>query len=255
MLYIKNIDGLPELLELFTRFRVELPSLACPTVRSASRLQARPATLYPVRDKNNGVHALAYEANTASWCFFSEKEVNLWSMLSRGLTYRELRRQAGAWRASQLRDFLTHLYQRGLLVLNEKPGLDPKIYSRGPLFGRAYLVEILLTERCNLACRYCYARGTPDRAVMPMATLRRTVDLAMTLPADYMTIQFAGGETFTHFSAFKKAVAYIKEAADRSHKAAQVIVQSNGTLLARPGVVDFPAGARYQDWGQYRRPV
>jgi uncharacterized protein len=131
------------------------------------------------------------------------------------------------------------LYQRGLLVLNGKPGLDPKIYARGPLFGRAYLVEILLTERCNLACRYCYAQGSPDRAVMPMATLRRTVDLAMTLPADFLTFQFAGGETFTHFSAFKKAVAYIKEAADRSQKTADVIVQSNGTLLSRPGVVDF----------------
>jgi uncharacterized protein len=240
MLYIKNnMDGLPEVVELFARFRAQIPSFACPTIRSASRLQASPASLYPAGQKGNGLHALAYEDHTASWCFFSEEEAKLWSALSRGLTYQDLRKQAGGWRATQLRDFLVHLYQRGLLAVDGKPSLDPKIYARGPLFGRAYLVEILLTERCNLACRYCYARGAPERAVMPMATLRRTVDLAMTLPTDCMTIQFAGGETFTHFSAFKKAVAYIEEAASHSKKDVQVIVQSNGTLLARPGVVDF----------------
>ncbi len=239
MLYLKNAEGLPELVELFARFRAEVPSLACPSIRSASRLQATPATLHPVRNESNEVHSLAFDAATASWCFFSEKETSLWPILRQGLTYQNLRQHADGWRAPQLRDFLTHLYQRGLLVLNGKPGLDPKIYARGPLFGRAYLVEILLTERCNLACRYCYARGTPDRAVMPMATLRRTVDLAMTLPTDFLTIQFAGGETFTHFSAFKKAVAYIEKTAARSHKSVSIIVQSNGTLLSRPGVVDF----------------
>ena len=242
MLYLKNADGLPELVELFARFQAEVPSLACPSLRSTSRLQARPAILHPVRDKSNEVLSLAFDAETASWCFLSEEETNLWSMLKQGLTYQTLRQKADGWRASQLRDFLTHLYQRGLLVLNGKPGLDPKIYARGPLFGRAYLVEILLTERCNLACRYCYAQGAPDRAVMPMSTLRRTVDLAMTLPAGFLTFQFAGGETLTHFSAFKRAVAYIEKAADRSHKEAEILVQSNGTLLSRPGVVDFLRG-------------
>ena len=237
--YLKYKDELPEVIELYSKFKVELPYFSSPRIRSLSHLQTSCTTLRPVNGERNGVHFLTLDPDTASWLFLSEEEASLWPVLREGITYQALRKRLKNWRAPRLRDFLTHLYRRGLLIIDGKPGLDPKIYDRGPLFWRSYLVEILLTERCNLACRYCYARGTPHREVMPMKTFRQAVDLAMTLPTNIMTIQFAGGESFTHFSAFKKAVAYIEEQAKQVDKQVEVIVQSNGTLLARPGVVDF----------------
>lgn len=238
-LYLKYKDELPEVIELYSTFQVELPSLSSPRIRSISHLQTSGTTLRPVKGERNGVHFLTFDPDTASWHFLSEEEASLWPILREGITYQELRKRLKSWRASRLRDFLTQLYRRGLLIIDRKPGLDPKIYDHGPLFHRAYLVEILLTERCNLACRYCYARSAPNRAVMSMETLRQAVDLAITLPTDFLTIQFAGGESFTHFSAFREAVDYIKEQAERADKVADIIVQSNGTLLAQPGVVDF----------------
>lgn len=238
MLYLSSRDDLVEVVDLCARFRVELPTFVTPKLRAASHLQATPAR--PRRlPAGDGAHSLVFDSRTASWCYLSERELALWRRLRAGTSYRALSEAAEGWRSGELRAFFTHLYRRGLLAVDGKPGLDPKLYAGGPLFPRAYLIEILLTERCNLGCRYCYAHGSPNRATMSLHTLRRAVDLVMDLPCKFLTIQFAGGETLTRFRAFREAVTYIHEQARRAGKEPYVTVQSNGTLLTRPGVVEF----------------
>jgi radical SAM protein with 4Fe4S-binding SPASM domain len=239
MLYLKSRDELADVVELYHRFRVELPSFVTPALGPTSHLRATAPHPRAVAGGDGAAHALVFDPQTASWCYVSQHEERLLPSLRQGITHAQLRERSNGWPPSRLRSFLSHLYQRGLLEVDGRPGLDPKLYVRGPLFRRAYLIEILLTERCNLACRYCYAESAPERAVMPFETLRRTVDLAMQLPAQFLTIQFAGGETFTHFDGFRRAVAYIEQQASGTGKQPDIIVQSNGTLLTRPGVVEF----------------
>ena len=239
MLYARSAEDLFEVVELYARFGAELPCFAEPELSPGSRVRVTGQ----VRERFSGPDgkslSLLYDARTASWCYLSDREASPLPALHHGVTLSELCALPGGPDEPAARELLTALYQRGLLELDGKPSLDPAIFSEGPLFRRSYLIELLLTERCNLACRYCYAEAEPSRAVMSPEVMRRAVDLAMGLPAEGFTFQFAGGEAFTNFDGFRAAVLYIEEASERAGKCPDIISQSNGTLLTRPGVIDF----------------
>jgi len=239
MLYLRSAEDLFEVVELYTNFGAEVPCFVDPVFESRTHLRTAAGKLTPLNSPANGLCWLAFDPRTASWCYLSEPERAVWEQLRQGAGYREITERPDGITAEDARDLLVHLYRRGLLEVDGKPSLAPDIFEHGPLFRRAYLIEVLLTEACNLGCRYCYARAGPGRDVMPPETLRRTVDLAMALPSEGVTIQFAGGETFTHFAGLQQAVSYIEDAAARAGKEPDIICQTNGTLLTPPGVIDF----------------
>ncbi len=93
----------------------------------------------------------------------------------------------------------------------------------------AYLI-LMLTDRCNLACRYCYLgqnkRSVKDGKDMPFDLIDRAVSLWMGNPKKWR-IQITGGEPFLARNALGYAAKKIREISTT----APVSVQTNATLL------------------------
>ena len=84
-----------------------------------------------------------------------------------------------------------------------------------------------LTDRCNLACRYCYARhGTAD---MSFATACAAIEKCATGPD--CGIVFFGGEPLLEWQTLQEADAYADERCRASGLALQRTITTNMTLL------------------------
>ena len=106
-----------------------------------------------------------------------------------------------------------------------------------------------VTNKCNLACTYCYEYGE-DKIVdtengrkpkfMSEATARDAVDFMLkesgTSPRAHLT--FFGGETLLNFPVLKTTVAYARQRAAALGKAVDFSLTTNATLL-RPEIVEF----------------
>lgn len=97
-------------------------------------------------------------------------------------------------------------------------------------------LELSLSERCNLACRYCYC-GTcrdevPNSGLMPLDLARKAVDwLFAHSGKDDVSITFFGGEPLLNKSVMKEAIAYSQRLAAERGVKAEYVMTTNGTLL------------------------
>jgi uncharacterized protein len=106
-----------------------------------------------------------------------------------------------------------------------------------------------VTNKCNLACTYCYEYGE-DKIVdtengrkpkfMSEVTARDAVDFMLkesgTSPRAHLT--FFGGETLLNFPVLKTTVAYARRRAAELGKVVDFSLTTNATLL-RPEIVEF----------------
>ncbi|MBQ4607849.1 MAG: radical SAM protein, partial [Clostridia bacterium] len=84
-----------------------------------------------------------------------------------------------------------------------------------------------LTDRCNLACRYCYVRkGKSD---MTADVARRVVDMAC--DGRHHGIIFFGGEPLLCMDTIRETVAYGEEKQKRGEGFFHYKVTTNGTLI------------------------
>jgi uncharacterized protein len=235
MFYIRDSTEAIEAQALELDFQKSLPYFATPDFGETTHLQVVEGLSWSRQEDSY----LVFDPETALWCHLDGSELPLYEALKAGTSYADLLRRFPQHPRVPMAVFLTHLYRRGLLALDGKPGLDRNLYADGPLFRKAYLVELLLTEKCNLACTYCFAEAGPRRLTMSPEVAHRTVDKAMELPTDFVRIEFAGGETLVEFAAFCETVEYLEAAAQRAGKEVQILVQSNGTRFTDPEVVQF----------------
>ena len=97
-------------------------------------------------------------------------------------------------------------------------------------------LELSLSERCNLACRYCYC-GTcrdelPNGGLMPWETARRAIDwLFAHCRGRDVTITFFGGEPLLNKDVLRRAVAYCREQASAKGVKASFVTTTNATLM------------------------
>jgi uncharacterized protein len=118
--------------------------------------------------------------------------------------------------------------------------------SARPPFEAASLV-LMLTERCNLACRYCYEAAlgespcatvpTPSRR-MPVATALRAIDflLAHAGSRSTVTVVFFGGEPLLELATIRAAVAHARARAGALGKEVVFSLTTNGTLVTDEAV-------------------
>jgi uncharacterized protein len=88
------------------------------------------------------------------------------------------------------------------------------------------LLILLVTDDCNLRCRYCYARGGEKKEYMSWETARKAVDYVAASSKSFK-IQFSGGEPLLNFSLVKRVIEYVK----MRWGSATFQLQTNGTLI------------------------
>jgi len=226
MLYLTSYALLKESLELGVATGSMPPAFVKPRIADDTLIE-----MEPVHVIESGDLDLVLASSTASWCLLEpfEREVALAAGNAR---FGAIRSAYPSLDEERLREFFVRLYQRGLLRLDGRPGLDPRFVENGALFNEAKLVEVLVTQKCNLGCPYCLAEAGSDMPHLHEDAGFRAVDKAFELPGGApLAIQLSGGEPFANLKLFKTLVDYIEEKKRRTGRNACICTQSNGTLI------------------------
>lgn len=176
--------------------------------------------------------ALAIAADTASWSFLTDREAAWLADTPGGATVGDLRARWPADALGPLDDFVARLFRRGLVTLGGVAAVDPTIFVDSPNVREGHLVELLLTEKCNLACGYCLAGASQRMPHMDEEVALRAIDRAFAIRQhEGFTFEFSGGEPFLRYALMQRLVDYIRDHPARGDRAAYVAIQTNGTLL------------------------
>jgi len=115
-----------------------------------------------------------------------------------------------------------------------------------------------VTNKCNLACTYCYEfgedkladalrkNGDKRRSRMSSETAQQSIDFLMenSTGRDQVNLTFFGGETLLNFETIRDAVLYAKERATECGKRMGFALTTNATLLTDE-IIDFLVEHRF----------
>lgn len=236
MLFPRSEDTVSEVVDLYQAFQIELPYFAIPSISHDTKI-----SLLSVTKTNLGSRRLLFNSNTATWCLMESEEKEIISALAQPRTFGELIRLF-PFSALRLRRLITNLYRLGLAEIDDKSGLDQSIFEKGPLFGKRSCIELIITERCNLACTYCFAEAGPKGRQMDLEIGFDAIDRALEIDASSVWLKFDGGEALLDFERFRRLVTYTRDRARGIGKRFEVGIQltTNGLPLD-PQKADFLA--------------
>ncbi|SFW31631.1 radical SAM protein [Nitrosovibrio sp. Nv17] len=179
---------------------------------------------------------LAIHPESAAWAFLNEEE-SRWFQQANGKSFAWLRHHLSPDDPDGALDFTAQLYRRGLLTLDGQAAVDRRMFAEGPNYDEGNLIELLITEKCNLACPYCLAGASSSMPAMDRNIARKTVDLAFAMQeSDTLAFEFAGGEPFLKYELMKETVEYIRSHPMRGHRRLFISTQTNATLLTEERV-------------------
>lgn len=173
---------------------------------------------------------LAVHGDSASWAFLNDSEADFYRALG-GQTYAWAQAAWPGDAPSRVIDFVASLYRRGLLTIEGTAAVDRRLFADGPNYDEGNLVELLVTEKCNLACPYCLAGANAKMPSMFREMAIRTIDLAFANDTDTLAFEFAGGEPFIKFPLMRELVEHIQRHPLRGDRRVFLSVQTNATLL------------------------
>ena len=100
---------------------------------------------------------------------------------------------------------------------------------------RPHHFVMMVTQKCNLRCRYCYAKGGNyggDEILMTQNTAFKAVDFLVDNSSKRECgITFFGGEPLINFNIIRETVHYAKRRATEKGKKFRFNITTNGTLL------------------------
>jgi len=177
---------------------------------------------------------LALVPDTVSWAFVTPEEHRWLKQLKskRQQSFRLLLRHWPDTAQGDLEEFLSLLFRRGLITIDGQYCLDEDVLKSGHNAYGGNLVELLITEKCNLGCHYCLAGANPNMPAMDGEIARKAIDLAYAMEeAPCFTFEFAGGEPLLKFDLMKELTDYIQTHPQRNGRSVYMAVQTNATLL------------------------
>jgi hypothetical protein len=178
MLYIESDEAQWEALEIGLATGSVPSTIVDPKLCGSSVCALEPAV---IESCANGMN-LVLATSTGSWALLEANECQIASNLTWPRALSDLSGGLSAMAQLNLREFLTRLYQRGLLRVDNKPGVSPSLLKGGALHHDAHLVEIFVTQKCNLGCKYCSAQAGSNMPHLDPDLALRAVDQAFRLP-------------------------------------------------------------------------
>lgn len=97
-------------------------------------------------------------------------------------------------------------------------------------------VFLYVTEKCNLACKYCYFRDKRDRS-LSLETIRKLVFFLKRKKAEPIRFILSGGEPLLVWPLTKIIISFLKTAMPKS----EIGLQTNGLLLDAPKIAFLKA--------------
>ncbi|MCK9532016.1 MAG: SPASM domain-containing protein [Gammaproteobacteria bacterium] len=94
---------------------------------------------------------------------------------------------------------------------------------------------LLVSQRCNLTCNYCYAEGGhfgESPRLMDGATLRRAFDTMFPLASKSLVVSFFGGEPLLNFRLMQEAVSLGEDMAGKHGLRLRYALTTNGTVVS-----------------------
>lgn len=119
-------------------------------------------------------------------------------------------------------------------LLSNKNGKEASFYP--PDTHPLDTLDLQVSHRCHLACRYCYAGsgnfGRQDK-LMTVETAKKAIDffLEQTNGNKSLCINFDGGEPLINFDVIKEAALYAKEKEKKQNKFIGFTIGTNATLI------------------------
>jgi radical SAM protein with 4Fe4S-binding SPASM domain len=189
---------------------------------------------------------LLFNSELATWVFLEGKERLLYDYLREGVRYSTLLTASllkinGLGGKNRLNNLLAHLYDRGMLSVDGKTGINQEVNVEGPLFRDIPMMELLVTGNCNLGCTYCFTEANQKKQDMKLETALKAVDHLMELPFNNFCIKFSGGEPLLRKDLLKKTCQYTIEKFQQIKKEGYLLfeVTTNGTKIDREAVELF----------------
>lgn len=110
--------------------------------------------------------------------------------------------------------------------------------AKNYIFSSTGLHIFVVTDSCNMSCRYCQAQNECSKAVKMMSkeVAKKAADIVLSSPQKDITIEFQGGEPLLNFETIKYTVLYIEN--NNKGKNVDFSIVTNLTLLTDE-MVDF----------------
>ncbi len=183
---------------------------------------------------------LVYDVNSGSLHQVDELAGQIIQMLLQGLTRETIsKRLEGSFSTESIQKVFTEIDA----LIKENLLFSPPV-SMNENIARSYPVKalcLLLSQDCNLSCRYCFAREGQSKTLqnMPVEVGYRAVDYVIEKGnGSYREIDFFGGEPLLNFPVLQKIVHYGYQRAKAQGVELTFTLTTNATLLTGE-IIDF----------------
>lgn len=215
----------------YTQYTPTSETIACPTRTNG------PASLILAHTKVRCTDAgwLLASPTTGGWCLLDDQEYELYQQVLYEAYIPEVS-STDRIHATQRKTLLHHLSRCGLI----RAPTNREDLSATPTHPpRPFSLTLILSERCNLACKYCYlgiSTNQKGRQLAPRLA-RKAIKDAFQQISDSILIDF--GEIAVAYDLFQELVLYTEKLSNQyPNKKLLLAIQTNGTTL-RPKVLDF----------------
>jgi uncharacterized protein len=103
----------------------------------------------------------------------------------------------------------------------------PRLYSPNIIES----IMLIITDSCNLACKYCYEKGKHAQNDMSLEVVENTIKFLYNQGGKNPSITFFGGEPLLNIDAIEAAYLSIKEKREQTGKNINLSIITNGTVM------------------------
>lgn len=176
---------------------------------------------------------LIIEPATGSWVILDDKHYKIFSTIDSHINFGAVLERNNDYSEEGLRNFVYILYKNNIISINDEYYFDENFFKTNYRLW-PNLFSILVSDKCNLNCAYCYYGADKTGKIMSKETLHNVLKRIyeeLPLNNSNYAVTFHGGEPLIAMDIIKEAHDYIKILDKKHGKFTILLCENNGTLL------------------------